>query len=259
MKVVPDVYEDGAKQTVTESGKIAGRIPRAINAALAGIDIWIMNREYKVAEVKKILEQKLENVNPDNIVPPEPYIAVPAWQAISYSMDNDELREMYANLLAKAMNIETKNNVHPAYVEIIKQMSPLDAKNLSVICESDGLPIASFCYEYADGSKSGNTPLIFLDNQDEEDYLFQATSISSLSRLGLINIDFEHMVFNKDEYKKFEKSEVYTEMKNINADEAYNVYNFPKDKFHNSNINMNKGVIDLTPMGDSFVDVCIKL
>ena len=34
---------------------------------------------------------------------------------------------MFSELLAHAMNSETVDNVHPTYVEIIKQMSPYDA------------------------------------------------------------------------------------------------------------------------------------
>ena len=106
---------------------IRDRIPRAINAALSPLRQWIAQREYNVAETEKLLAKKLENIEPEKIVSPEPYVAVPALQAISYSMNSDELRELYANLLAKSMCIDTKNSVHPSFVEIIRQMSPLDA------------------------------------------------------------------------------------------------------------------------------------
>lgn len=95
---VPEIYDDGLKPTVQEGGKLIARIPRAINAALSGCDIWILNKEYNIEEIKKLLAKKLENVPIEKIVPPEPYIAVPALQAISYSMNNEELRELYANL-----------------------------------------------------------------------------------------------------------------------------------------------------------------
>ena len=51
--------------------------------------------------------------NPEKIVEPEPYVAVPAIQAISYAMNSDELRNLYANLLAKSMIKDTKDTVHP--------------------------------------------------------------------------------------------------------------------------------------------------
>lgn len=127
-KTVDKFYDEGLSPTISESGKLIGRIPRLINAALAPLDKWILNREYSVSETKKLLEEKLQNVKPENIVSPEPYVAVPTIQAISYSMNSTTLRNMYANLLAKSMTVTSKDSVHPAFVETIKHLSPLDAK-----------------------------------------------------------------------------------------------------------------------------------
>lgn len=135
LKTAPTLYEDALQPTVQEVGKFVARIPRAINAAFSGLDKWILNKEYAIDETKKLLEKKLENVDPDKIVEPEAYVAVPAIQAISYSINSEELRNLYANLLAKAMNSDTKDLVHPYFVEIIKQMSPIDAlvfKNITL-------------------------------------------------------------------------------------------------------------------------------
>lgn len=130
---VPKLYEDAFQPTVQEGGKLLARVPRAINAAFSGLDKWILNKEYAIDETKKLLAQKLENVEPEKIVEPAPYVAVPALQSISYSMNSEELRNLYANLLAKAMNIDTKDFVHPAYVNIISQMTPLDAHVLQYL------------------------------------------------------------------------------------------------------------------------------
>ena len=66
--------------------------------------IFQMEQEYRLKETAILLEEKLKNIHPDKIVEPEMYIAIPTLQAISYSMDSEELREMYALLLSKAMN-----------------------------------------------------------------------------------------------------------------------------------------------------------
>ena len=124
------VYEDGIQPVLAPAGATLGLIPRAIKAALAPLEQWILTKEYNIEETKKLLEQKLKGVKPEEIVPPEPYVAVPAIQAISYSMDSEELREMYANLLAKSMQKEYRGDVHPSFVEIIKQLCPDEAKLL---------------------------------------------------------------------------------------------------------------------------------
>ena len=111
IKTVPDLYDDALKPATQESGKTLALIPRAINAALVPLRQWIAEREYKLAETEKLLAKKLEHVGEEKIVTPEAYVAVPAIQAISYSMNSEELRNLYANLLAKAMNSDTKDQV----------------------------------------------------------------------------------------------------------------------------------------------------
>lgn len=138
---VPEIYDDGLKPATQESGKTLSLIPRTINAALAPLRQWIAQKEYNVAETEKLLAQKLENIDQRKIVTPEPYVAVPAMQAISYSMNSQGLRDLYANLLAKSMNADTKDIVHPAFVEIIKQLSPLDARILNIIFEEENFPV----------------------------------------------------------------------------------------------------------------------
>jgi hypothetical protein len=74
------------------------------------------------------MDQRLKGVPREKIVPPEPRIAVPALQALTYSLDDKLIRDMFANLLAADMNVDTKRDAHPAFVEIIKEMTPAEAR-----------------------------------------------------------------------------------------------------------------------------------
>lgn len=141
IETVPELYEDAFQPSVQETGKLLSRIPRAINAAFSGLDKWILNKEYSIDETKKLLAQKLEKIDPDKIVEPEPYVAIPTIQSISYAMNSDELRNLYANLLAKSMISDTKDSVHPSFVEIIKQMSPMDARIFNMISKAPIRPL----------------------------------------------------------------------------------------------------------------------
>lgn len=161
LKTTPTLYEDALQPTTQESGEVLALIPRTIKAALLPLRQWIAEREYKLAEVEKLLAKKLEHVGEDKIVTPEAYVAVPAIQAISYSMDNKELRNLYANLLAKAMNSDTKDMVHPSFVEIIKQMSPTDIRVYEEIAINKTFQVANiYCCKYEnnqDSSKFAST------------------------------------------------------------------------------------------------------
>lgn len=151
-ELAKDVYTDGGKPVVKPTGELVGLVPRAIKAALAPLEQWILQREYNVAETKKLLEEKLKSVPPELIEPPDAHIAVPAMQYISYCMDNNKLRDMYANLLANSMISVVKNGVHPGFVEIIKQLSPDEAKILKYLSTENTIPTVTLRYEEEDGS-----------------------------------------------------------------------------------------------------------
>lgn len=56
IKTVPELYDDGLKPAVQESGKTLSLLPKTINAALVPLRKWIAEREYSLAETEKLLE-----------------------------------------------------------------------------------------------------------------------------------------------------------------------------------------------------------
>ncbi len=220
LKTAPTLYEDALQPTVQEVGKFAARIPRAINAAFSGLDKWILSKEYAIDETKKLLAQKLENVDPEKIIEPERYVAIPAIQAISYSMNSEELRNLYANLLAKAMNFDTKDFVHPSFVEIIKQMSPIDALVLNEIAQSNFFPLVNLSikqYESLDlnpikkmqGAKNVKSypNITYITFASYESVL---VSLDNLLRLKLIE---ERISLNKEIPQKILNTTLYNNFK----------------------------------------------
>ena len=96
-------------------------------------------REELLSDLRKMLEEKLKNIPSENIVPPSPRIAVPTLQNASITEDI-EIRELYAQLLANSMNETMKDGIHPAFVEIIKQLSPDEAKILRYMSSNTIIP-----------------------------------------------------------------------------------------------------------------------
>jgi hypothetical protein len=123
--LTPEVYKDIAKPVLQEVGSVAGRTAKALLAPVRGL-LWGWERieEFVESEVKK----RLDKIPEEKRKSPEPEIAVPLLQALTYTAQNETLRDMYINLLANSMNSDKNNIVHPSFVEIIKQMNSLDAK-----------------------------------------------------------------------------------------------------------------------------------
>lgn len=248
IQTVPELYQDAFQPAVQETGKLLARIPRAINAAFSGLDKWILNKEYSIDETKKLLAQKLENVDPDKIVEPEAYVAVPAIQAISYSMNSNELRDLYANLLAKAMNSDTKDLVHPSFVEIIKQMSPIDAQIFTQIMVAAIRPLISINVRVSPSTLSQHP---FEENCSWiTDYsLGQCrTSFDNLCRLGLIQIPYGSSYSDKKHYDPVKANPYFIHAEN----ECKNKLN--KDE----SITYTEKYIKVNDLSELFYKICVK-
>ena len=106
---------------VSSTINILGYLPNTVNEYV----------KYSLDKTRSKLYQKLNDVPAENIVSPPVHIAAPTLQAACYAADCDELHNMFATLLATAMNSEKQALIHPAFIELIKQLSPLEAKVLS--------------------------------------------------------------------------------------------------------------------------------
>ncbi|EGC02013.1 DUF4393 domain-containing protein [Ruminococcus albus] len=200
---------DTIKETRTfeEADKSVSLVLRTINAAISPIEKWVIRREYSVAETKKLLEQKLQNIDVDKIITPPSYIAIPALQAISYCMDDEQLRDMYAELLASAMNSDTVDNVHPTYVEIIKQMSPFDAVVFKKLASTLVQPCIGLSYKNK-RTKASYPIQDIVAFPDLEKFPIVPTQISleNLERLKLIDIQYNSKYNNDEPYERLKWS-----------------------------------------------------
>ena len=250
LKTAPTLYEDALQPTIQEVGKFVARIPRAINAAFSGLDKWILNKEYAIDETKKLLAQKLADVDPEKIVEPEPYVAVPAIQAISYSMNSEELRNLYTNLLAKAMNSDTKDFVHPSFVEIIKQMSPIDSLVFKTIMERTANPIIDLVYnKYESDIPIAIESQTIIENVTDINIASVETvciSIDNLVKQGLISISKDKSYTDATLYDNILKSQFY-----IIKQQSCPI---TPDGFVFSH---NKKMIIKTHLGNSFYKTCV--
>lgn len=194
-------------KTGQEIDNTASVLVRTIRAVLAPLEKWVLYREYSIQETIKVLEHKLQDVPLENIITPPPYVAVPALQALSYCMDNEELREMYAELLKTAMNSETVDNIHPTYVEIIKQMSPREALVFKKLVDKLIQPCVGFYYR---NKKTGALypiqDIVAFSDLEKYPPVPTQVAIENLERLRLIEIKRNSRYAKDEEYQEIEKS-----------------------------------------------------
>lgn len=249
-EVAKDAYADLGHPIAQPSGELVGLVPRAIKAALAPLERWILQREYSVAETKKLLEEKLKNVPVDQIQPPEAYIAVPALQYISYCMDNNELRDMYANLLANSMTSVVRNGVHPGFVEIIKQLCPDEAKILKYLSDHGNIPIITLRCKDKEGL--GYDVVKNFSNIGElaecEETLDVSKYFDNLMRLGLLR---------SSEFSFQLSDELYAPLKNHRYILSH-INDITSRKSGYNKVGVKKGYMEITDFGSAFCEICLE-
>ena len=165
-------------------------------------------------------------------------------------MDSEELRNLYANLLAKAMNSDTKDQVHPSFVEIIKQMSPIDSLVFNTIMERSANPIIDLVYERSEpkfpipvASRTIATNISDIDIAPMKNI---SLSIDNLVKHGLISIPESLSYTEKELYDNILCSPFYLEQQQ----------NHPTtpDGFIFSHV---KKFITHTNLGISFYNICV--
>lgn len=203
-------------------------------------------KEYE-KEYEDQLKEKISKIPSDKIIEPDLQIVAPALEASKYCILHKELINLFSNLISSSMNKDFCNFVHPSFSEIIKQMTPIDAKNIYIFSIKTYYPICNYRVYFKDTSFEEYYKNIFLSNPNETNLTLQSVSISSLERLGLVNIDFNTKV-KIDSYKDFENTKLY---KQLQEDLIAN--NIPRA----ANIKIIKGVVELTPYGELFIKSCV--
>ncbi|WP_300260310.1 DUF4393 domain-containing protein [uncultured Cloacibacillus sp.] len=248
--VAKEAYADLVHPVAKPIGEIAGMLPRAVRVALTPLEKWLAEKEFNMAAMRKLLEEKLENVDPTLIESPAPYIAVPALQYISYCMNNDELRDMYANLLAKSMTKVVKNGVHPGFIEIIKQLSPDEAKILKYLY-MNGLRIPTIAVRYENADGSGIEPVKNFSNVGEltgcEEPFDIDKYFDNLNRLGLT--EFAGFLSHLSDSKYYEPIRNHKQILEIMEKVKTSPYAIAK---------IVESYVSLTRYGISFCSICLS-
>lgn len=252
--VAKDVYNDGVKGTVVQTGEIIESVVGLFNNVVF-YPVKKANAlfKYKLEDFKNELEQKLSSIPKEKLVEPDLMIAGPALEALKYTYDKDELRNMYLNLLTSSMNKDIKDKVHPSYVEIIRQLTPLDAKVFKRLQDLRQVACAHAILKIDNSNKVYSIAYpnyIVMELLDLGDEFQLSTSISNLIRLGLIH--HEDNSINGFDYNCFKTVNIIVnnkiEIDNKNRAEGNGI---------TTSIDIQGQVIMQNDFGRSFADTCL--
>jgi len=147
LEVYRDVLQPGARELGTELAPVGKELgttaARAIHVALAPLRALVWSYEQIETAILPSLQQKLAN-RLDKLVTPSLMIAGPALEALRFAASNEQIREMYVNLLATSMDEDTVQLAHPSFVEFLRQMTPDEVRVLQVFNFQRLIPLLTF-------------------------------------------------------------------------------------------------------------------
>ena len=82
-----------------------------------------ISRVVDLENFKMSLEHKIADIPKGSLVEPKLSTLGPALEASKYYIEEEQLREMFAKLIASSMDNRVDSKVHPAFVEIINSTS----------------------------------------------------------------------------------------------------------------------------------------
>jgi hypothetical protein len=193
-KESPDAREAGA--TAGKSLLIISRTIHNVLLPLAVVNYGVRKFEdYIKNRFSSELNEALADVPEDDIGEPSPMIAGPALQALVYAHEEPSVRALFVQLMAASMSASRRGKAHPAFVEIIKQLDPLEVSLLENVLRFERLPVVQL--------RSGGPHEVFrvlhryvvplVDDDGELPFYdpFMEVYLTNWVRLGLIEIDFE--------------------------------------------------------------------
>ncbi len=255
-KLANKIYDDHLKIIAGPISKALATIIEIPNSTILNpVDFFNEKRRLTKEANLKRYKEKLEKFNKDEIVEVPSEIAVPIIEKFSY-VSNEELCEMYTNLLVKASIGNECQKAHPGYVKIIERMAPDEALLLKYIFERGGLPIltlSDFIEEIPERENYIQEEIIV--NREPKRETYQIVRIERNLKLYLDNLLSLGIIERK--------SEVYTRF----SEESEKIYNFYKNH-RPPNLNEKQEDVyttlrrkdemyDITNLGQSFTEACL--
>ncbi len=194
------VYRDLAKPSAQQIGEALGTIFGVLNTALLPVALLNSRRKLWFDKLNSDLEVYIKSLPKDRFAPPPMGIATSIVTALPYAMESEDLRRMFFNLLATAIDSETVNDAHPAFADIIRGMSGDDAIIFTDFVRSSHKYIKAYFIQFQSGPLNEeyiqahyeiSIPNVYVPHSEFEP-ISASRSYQNLARLGLIIVDDRH-------------------------------------------------------------------
>lgn len=249
-------YDDFASPTIKKAGLLGAKIFGALTVA---VENWAEAKLQKGQKLQDDIMEILKDTDQSNITTnPLGYVIVPAINQYYYSMDSEEIRHLYAQLIAKALLVNYQKQIHPTFVHIIENLHPFEALimrdlfyrkpgGLSVINtmwknEKGRISSLQYVYQFHKDIAIEHSGITMIKFQNLTEG--QPEHLSNLNRLGLADVNFMQWYVDEKPYKSLES------LDKVKVDRENCVSSHME-------FEIEKGIIRLTPLGEFFCKICV--
>jgi hypothetical protein len=193
-----------AGQYAAKSLSIIAKTVHTVLLPLSAINFGVAKfADYMKTKFSDDLSEATANIPPEHLITPKASIAGPALQSLTFTFDEPDLKAMYLNLIATAMDGRNSEKAHPAFVEIVKQLAGDEAAVLKIyLTNVPNVPICEIRTQAADSWQVLERNVIHLLNADGTPSVNPQYSVwvDNWVRLGLYTLDLDQELAAEDAY-----------------------------------------------------------
>lgn len=251
LEAVP-VYQDVVQPAAKEVGVALQTVAKTIHILLAPVSGLVWGYDQIKDFVGTRVAEKLSSVPKERLRTPEPNIAGPALESLRYTGHKEELRELYASLLATAMDAENMAQAHPAFVEMIRQLSSDEAKIVRSLAYSGARALIDV-RDHQDIPPAGGHWVLkhFSMVPYETDCAtpgFGSAYMVNLQRLGLVELRENYQLNPRNDVDQYQVLLDHPTIKSLSEEIKQVPGHRPV---------IWRGAVHLTPLGRQFCQACV--
>ena len=247
-QLVGNLYTDFLQPSIKTLGTTLGSVVELVT--LFQVPIQYVNEKVKLNFSKRLKEyaKKLEEIPDEKKCEVNPQIGVPIMEKLGYTT-NDEIADLFTNLLTKASSVDTINLAHPSFVQLIERLSVDEARIIKYLFNKEDIPCVSFRTHlkneegFFDSLENGTSLSFEIDFSFPEN---EKLYLDNLVSMGILDISHGKYFTDEAIYEPLYKLHKYERLvKKICEEDS------PFDR-----IEKKKSYYKITDFGKSFIKAC---
>lgn len=141
-QILTTIYGDVAQPSVKKVGQALETVFEFSTSIL--LPVKLLNEKFKLNFERNLnnYKKKLEDIPEEKVCNVNPQIGTPIIEKLTYTT-NEEIADLFTSLLLKASNIDTVNQAHPSFIQLIERLSVDEARIIKFLNGEDFIPSIS--------------------------------------------------------------------------------------------------------------------